>query len=484
MSESGFSSFSVNNLGGGLVTSLSPVHIIDTAVQRTDNFDFSSRVGTARTRDGYTLFTQHSSSPPSGTVYSLYDYVYNGASKLVASFGGVVYDVGASASDPWTTIYNVGYTGRVPMTTFKGYHIFLDSMDNPPRKRLGHTTTTTALGGSPPTDGVDIEVFRERLWIASRSTLYYSAIGNPEDWTTPGENGAGSFKVAQDDGDRIMRIVAFNTVLLIFKQRSVYALTGSKPSNFIVRRVVGTVGTVAADSVQRAEAFVLFLARDGVYAFGDGVFAMMSKNISRTIVSDIDYVNQYVSSGIWANRYFLNAGNPGAVRTTYVLDYVNGVWYTYSNFPYGSAVVRSSDGALYLGSGTVGKVYKYGGVSYDETTSSPVSASFRTKEFWASGWHHPKRRIVAYVLWSSESVTSYITVSLNVNGQPLPGSMSSTVTNPDTGKLVVSRFVFPSSGSYARTFSLNVSATAQNLPVEVYGVSMEFEEEMAKRATP
>lgn len=459
----------VGDFSGGWVTAASPFHIPINAVTECENADMFSLFGSVRRRHGTAVYVAPGPSSPQTWVPTLYEYIYqSGGStvkKIIASNYNSIYEV----SNPnWVSIYTSSYNGNhVPMVTFTGKLIFLDVPGLPPRAWSG-SGSTIALGGSPPTDGVAIEIYRSRVFIASKNRIYYSKIDDPNDWTSEGENGAGSFTVAQDDGDEIVRLVAFNTVLFIFKTRSIYVLTGSKPSNFTVRNFAGGVGAIAPQSVVKAEAFILFLSRIGVHAIGDDTFAILSKQVEPTI-HGIANKDQCVA-GVFGNQYWLsvNEGGP-SLRQVYVLDYVKGIWSRYNNI-YGRSFLYSSDGSWLIGRSNSVKVVSYAS-GYDDDEGVSIPMSFRTKELWTGGWDTPKGRIISYLAW--RPIAETIGLSLFVNGAEV-GS-SSIAPTIGTGIYRVNRAdLLPTTPVDARTVSIKVSTTWDK--PTIYGLSVEMEE--------
>ena len=106
----------------------------------------------------------------------------------------------------------------------------------------------SALTGSPPT-GRPIEIYKSRVFIASGSTLYYSALGNQNNWTAA--NDAGYISNFYNDSSPIMALKIYGEFLAIYKQYGTYILSGSSPTDFVIKPILNkgavspwTVGTV------------------------------------------------------------------------------------------------------------------------------------------------------------------------------------------------------------------------------------------------
>lgn len=96
-------------------------------------------------------------------------------------------------------------------------------------------TTFQSLAGTPPNFAFSIP-HRGRQWAAGASgapsRLYYSAVGNPEDWVGAG---SGSIDIDPGDGDGIVGITSWKQELWVFKgpnRLSIHRITGSAAADF------------------------------------------------------------------------------------------------------------------------------------------------------------------------------------------------------------------------------------------------------------
>lgn len=95
-----------------------------------------------------------------------------------------------------------------------------------PFKWIGAANNIAALGGSPPSANIcfsaNNRVFAART-TANPSTIYWTIIGNAEDWSGVGSGSAVAGSLA--DGEPILDVVVLsNDLALIFKQSSIYAM--------------------------------------------------------------------------------------------------------------------------------------------------------------------------------------------------------------------------------------------------------------------
>lgn len=131
--------------------------------------------------------------------------------------------------------------------------------------KWGGSGDAAALGGSPPSETRYIEVWNKRVWIATKTTLYWSALGNPEDWTG---RGSGSIEPNVKDGDEITGIYAHKGFLFVFKRDHIYRIQvgvpNTDPDQWSVELVNAQLGCIASHTIQAVFDDVLFLSRYGV----------------------------------------------------------------------------------------------------------------------------------------------------------------------------------------------------------------------------
>ena len=163
-----------------------------------------------------------------------------------------------------------------------------------PVKVAGGVGNAAALAGSPP-KAKYIEIWNDRVWLigalGSDNTLYGSALGNAEDWTTTGVAGRVIINIEPDDGDIITGIIAFRERLFIYKRNRIYtvqAIGGAFPTDasaLSVELYAQGIGCVSAYSIQPVLDDVLYLSRNGVASLvaservGDFTAALLSRNI-------------------------------------------------------------------------------------------------------------------------------------------------------------------------------------------------------------
>lgn len=87
------------------------------------------------------------------------------------------------------------------------------------------------LNGDILTGGI-ISAYKGRVWVAKNATIYYSALGNYNDFTTSDD--AGYINEFHTDTGSITALHQYKDYLAIYKRNSVYLLSGTNPSDFAI----------------------------------------------------------------------------------------------------------------------------------------------------------------------------------------------------------------------------------------------------------
>jgi hypothetical protein len=168
-------------------------------------------------------------------------------------------------------------------------------------------TTVSNLGGTPPNFSFSCQHVN-RLWAAGDhlhpSRVYYSALLNPEDWSS---SDAGHIDVAPDDGDVVTGIFSFRGRLFVWKGSnfgSIYAIVGRTPSDFGLDNFSPEIGGSGPNSIFPMGNDLGFVATDGTIRslattekFGDFEESALSRPITTWIR---EHVTITALKRIWA----------------------------------------------------------------------------------------------------------------------------------------------------------------------------------------
>ena len=181
------------------------------------------------------------------------------------------------------------------------------------------------------TGGV-MSVYKGRIWIAKDATIYYSALGTYNDFTT--SNDAGYINEFHTDTGSITALKQYKDYLAVYKKNSVYLLTGTSPDDFAIT-LFADKGAVCSGTIANVENKQYFLS-NGIFALeqvGELNQIQLGSEISLKIKQEFSlfgnlensFCLHYESrSQIW---YFLPYADDDYFHIIWINDYVNKAWY-------------------------------------------------------------------------------------------------------------------------------------------------------------
>lgn len=136
------------------------------------------------------------------------------------------------------------------------------------------------LKGSPP-HAQYITAHKNYLFMAGSSEgpsrLYFSEVLNIESWPV-----LNFIDVSPNDGDWITGLLPYDDYLIITKNRSVWLLVGSGPSDFEVRRIHDGIGCVAPRSLVKVVDSFAFASTEGIYLSDISTPTLISERLKET----------------------------------------------------------------------------------------------------------------------------------------------------------------------------------------------------------
>lgn len=178
-----------------------------------------------------------------------------------------------------------------------------------------------------------VAVYKGRVWVAKDSTLYYSALGKCDDFETSGD--AGYINNFYTDADKIVALKPYKDYLAIYKEKSVYLLSGSTPEDFAIIPFAdkGTYSNECVVNVNNKQYFFT----DGIYPLEVGTLnqVMIGESISHKIKKEFDKFDKNRLDKVFALHYedknqvwyFIPYSNTDYFNTIWINDYVNKAWY-------------------------------------------------------------------------------------------------------------------------------------------------------------
>jgi len=229
---------------------------------------------------------------------------------------------------------------------------------------------------------------------ADPSKLYYTELDKPEDWGVGTQNGI--YLAGKDAGGACTGLAVWSDLLFYFGESTLWALsTQGTPDQWEAKSISAHHGCVAPKSIAVAPNAVIFLAADGVRAYGtaeniysdDGSLLMLlSDNINPSIMAYTDAQRKEARGAVYRNRYWLSIGSD-----TYICDLEKRTeqgqppWTLYTGLDINCfAVTRSDEYGLYAGSQSNGHVYRLDTGGHDN--GSPIPMLYETPPFAPKGF--------------------------------------------------------------------------------------------------
>lgn len=178
-----------------------------------------------------------------------------------------------------------------------------------------------------------VTVYKGRVWVADGSTIYFSALGSYNDFTT--ENDAGYINDFYTDTDKISALKTYKDYLAIYKENSTYLLSGSNPEDFAIIPFAdkGAVSHKSIVSVNNKQYFF----SSGIYTLEVGTLnqILLGSEITHSIKeefkkfdtsrkNEIFALNYEDKNQIW---YFIPYKSDEYFHTIWINDIVNKAWY-------------------------------------------------------------------------------------------------------------------------------------------------------------
>lgn len=258
-------------------------------------------------RKGSTLVTSNASLDASVAVTA--------GQQVTIDLTGVVTGDNAKYDQIW--IYRSGLNGVTGFTTgdliaqlasgtasYVDTGTFITSATNVPR------AGNLILDNSTLTSGAykGITTYKRRLVVAKDSTIYFSDLNKPESWplanfiTVPSGGNITGLAIISLTSATSREI---DEVLVIYKDEEIWAVTGTTPSDFVLKYISNN-GTPLQNVVVPANGFLSWMNLKGVYTWdGSGKPIRLSRPIDTLFKIDGD-IDRSKFSFFWGSFYELN----------------------------------------------------------------------------------------------------------------------------------------------------------------------------------
>lgn len=180
----------------------------------------------------------------------------------------------------------------------------------------------TEQNNPPPTGAKYCCWHVSRMFVATPTAVYYSSLDKPESFDPDNV-----LPISPEDGQQIRSIYSAFEVLLIFKDKSVYALFGTDPNSWQVRLVLADIGCVSNNTLIAAEGSLYWLAESGLMrmsALGE-VAPIGATYLGRTFTGAILNLGSYNLATATADptryRILLAVPEAGLTRNTRIVAF-------------------------------------------------------------------------------------------------------------------------------------------------------------------
>jgi hypothetical protein len=462
-----------NSFQGGLVTMM-PGHLLqDGQSPNTQNVDFSTSLGRLTKRHGWQIF-QNANLGAGNPVKGLYEFIKaDGTTFFYATVTNAIYEIAQPST--WTSRYAPG--GAIGDTNFTAFNnLCIAVSPNITTVKNSGGGAFTALGGTPPANGSFIESHKGRVFIANtsagKSRLHFSVLNNPEDWTTITgvATDAGFIDVGLDDGDVITGVKSIGTVLLVWKNTSTWAVFGTSPLDFKVKKLSPTVGCTNGKTAVVCDSFAIFLSRLGVYSANSDGVTMLSYNIKPTLDAFTTAQRAGACAGRRNTQYWLayDSDLDGTNDTVYYLDYVYGVWGQYTNKKENIFYTRRN-GDILSGGGDTDQVRQHD--ITDDDNGSAISMLWDTPDYEFNDWtvvKHPLDIMLSAGTLTGKTITITHLVDGVAQGTTLPLALTASGSQD---KVFLTKRALPNS-SYGRYIRFRFTNADNAAPVQIFAYSV------------
>ena len=406
--------FSYFDNRGGLNDQLSAIEIADNEASDIQNVVFDSG-GAIKKRYGYTTIPTTSSIDVSRTIVGITGlafYKKDDTNRYLVAIA-----VSDNAPRVYRKTYDVG--GGLPNTAWiditknlptTGYSVdyladFVEAQDTlvltldatiqqKPFKWTGTGEIENLTSDADCPAVTIVEYHKNHLCLSGNDTypsrVYFSELDDITTYTA-----TDFFDVDTSDGTRVRGLLSTFDALYIFKDYSIWRLTGTNRDDFVLEKVVTGIGTMSQQSIAVVNNLIYFTTSKNDIAVYDGAYTIkfISSKIRETI-SGLNFSRTTNNLGIAFSTYRHNdfdyycavslAGS-GTNNRVLLFDTAYGAWTKFKGMNANAWVVgedSSGKGALFFGD-YYGNVHQYPATTYDDGSLSQaaIDAYYQTKWF-------------------------------------------------------------------------------------------------------
>jgi hypothetical protein len=138
---------------------------------------------------------------------------------------------------------------------------------------------------------VDIAVYNERVFgilADDRRQVWFSDDFNPTNWRVDSES-AGYLQFV-DDGGSVIKLIAFQNYLYIFRERSIHRLTAyADQSEFVLKKVLIDTGFIYKNTISVSGDKIVYMTSEGLYSFDGYNSTPIAKELPEIVYKETAY---------------------------------------------------------------------------------------------------------------------------------------------------------------------------------------------------
>lgn len=337
---------------------------------------------------GYSLFSSQLSS---GSIKTIMTYYKNNEAILILAANGSLYKIQSGvlsliasgfSSDYWDYVNNNVNSEDVVILT--------NGVD--PIKVYNNTTLRNLKGAGIDSSelapkGKYIDLHYERLWVCDDNSIYFSTANangfDIDDFTAPVEpeeevnQHGGEIFLYTNDGSKIIGMRVIFDDIILYKEKSMYKIFGTDPSNYQKVQIFSAAGGIADRSIAVSEKGSFHIDAKGIY-FYDGVnITLISQKLNDTFTKlNRTYLNN-ACGYIWNNKYILAVPEGASTVNNLIIEYdIDNQNFMLKRGFEVSSFVDHGDNLLFVGADN--RIYKYSDTN--TFNGNPIEC------YWESGY--------------------------------------------------------------------------------------------------
>jgi hypothetical protein len=472
-------------LSGGLNTN-DPTHMLsNNQTPEAQNFDPSNPEGAAR-RKGYTEWTDNASTvSTAGTHVSglLGGTFADGDIAIMASEGTRLYDLGGAVVTNWPTPlsgYTITANTPVRMVMFDDF-VCIFNGGNGPYKYNDSAVSALQGSGTEVNGAKGVAFHKQRLYawgVASNlSKMYWSAAGDPEDWTTA--NNSGNEHIAIDDGTIINGIQSSGDVLWVSKQSAntdeeattgkIFGVFGNTPSESTIKPVAH-FAALRQEAMLNYDGVMIIASSEGVFSLSGRGIAMLSRDIQSEYLAIPD--KSTICLGRYENQVWMAYPASGSNNNrVFVLDMNLGRWSKYVGNGNIRAMTTHPDGSLLTGTAS-GDNFIHKQVNGEHDNGTGIQFVWETPDLSFGDFSKDKVGKLFFV-HAKDTGSFTITMKRYLDGELQTDSTAYDFSVAAAGNIdrVVERMVLPSGDRNSKFIRFRLENEEAGGDVLVYGWS-------------